>query len=689
MAHATIVYSGVRGTASSAGTLFGGKKIWFSDRVPLKHHFKTQVEANGGIVVPLEKQADILIVDHARKNPPPGSHSYTYVEKSVANGALEDLDDHIAGPPAGTVRPVGSTTMASRGGRTPFTEQDDQFLYDWVKTQEGYVGEKGNKIYEELQRANPRHTFQSWRDRWLKYVKFQNRELSRNRDLLARDEAPSTTDVPPHVSPRRTQAAAPSSKRVNEPLIVKNEFTDEEIEDLMDNYKDILKIDPDREQEAWNTWADRIPTHTALEWKHAWETKALPNLRAILKAGGKRSASRPKSKESVVVPGQSNTTIVDLEEEAEDTTPNSPEPLHRERQQHRTTRRSPSFRPSSPHWHPSSTVSKVSNGSPKSSRKPEKVTPQSPPKEAWRDQLLPELPDIDLDSHPSPKRKRNDEEEGVQSNSPQLPPSATQRRKKPRTRPFNELPLEIPSTPEADNAPLPEEEQAVDTRSRFHQPLSPLFVPEEEEPPPADNQPGPPTSPLNLKLFSDATSQPEADPEASRPTSPKAPPTRHESTEEEEDEVFETAPGGDIFETAPQNQDTETQRLFMPGETQNPDSTIPEPPSSPPLASAAKSNSGPRPLDDWIEEKVNEGVEEALVLDAAFKTSSDTALVDIVLRSVLAGKGVPGNVKGVWTDEDDAAVTGADARELKRVEDKHGKDGFNARFEYLASWYGE
>ena len=176
---AAVVYEGVPNAQGETGTLFQGQKMWFSATVPQRKWFVANVEANGGEVVPLEKQADILIVDHKRKNPPPGTHSYKYVELSIRKGLLENLHDHVVGGTSRADRPVGSIVMPPKGGRNPYTEADDQFLWDWVKPLEEAGGAiAGNSIYQQLEAANSRHTYQSWRDRWLKYVRHQKREVT-------------------------------------------------------------------------------------------------------------------------------------------------------------------------------------------------------------------------------------------------------------------------------------------------------------------------------------------------------------------------------------------------------------------------------------------------------------------------------------------------------------------------------
>ena len=106
----------------------------------------------------MEKHADIMIADHARKDAPPGSFSWTYIEKSVANGVLEDLENHRAGPAQGTIRPVGSD-RPTRGTRTHFSAADDRALAIWVtKAEARGLSTKGNSIYEQLEKSVGRFT---------------------------------------------------------------------------------------------------------------------------------------------------------------------------------------------------------------------------------------------------------------------------------------------------------------------------------------------------------------------------------------------------------------------------------------------------------------------------------------------------------------------------------------------------
>ena len=80
------------------------------------------------------------------------SYSYTYIEQSITRGVLENPDDHMAGPPAGTIRGVGSTTIRAKSMRTSFNAEDDRILVAWVQNsvRKG-AAENGNDLYKQLE----------------------------------------------------------------------------------------------------------------------------------------------------------------------------------------------------------------------------------------------------------------------------------------------------------------------------------------------------------------------------------------------------------------------------------------------------------------------------------------------------------------------------------------------------------
>lgn len=89
---------------------------------------------------------------HLRANSSTRRHSYKFIEQSIRNGILEDLEDHVVGPQAGTVRSIGSTVQPAKGSRNKFTQDDDRILWQWVQnTPQKYGGTDGNEIYKQLE----------------------------------------------------------------------------------------------------------------------------------------------------------------------------------------------------------------------------------------------------------------------------------------------------------------------------------------------------------------------------------------------------------------------------------------------------------------------------------------------------------------------------------------------------------
>ena len=177
-----IVYEGVarsRDANDDEQTLFAGQKLWFSHAIPQRKWLIENARLNGAVIVDRDADADVRLVDHAKKNNAPGTHSYRYVEQSIRNSALEDLAPHAVGASSYASRPVGSTITAPKSGRTSYTPEDDQYLWNWMMPFMDRGGAwKGNEIFKQLEATNPRHTFQSWRDRWIKYTQFQKRQVT-------------------------------------------------------------------------------------------------------------------------------------------------------------------------------------------------------------------------------------------------------------------------------------------------------------------------------------------------------------------------------------------------------------------------------------------------------------------------------------------------------------------------------
>jgi hypothetical protein len=198
---AHIVYEGVQRSRDDADgddtsdrpslthTLFRGQKLWFGHAVPQRKWLIENARQNGAIIVDLDTDADVRLVDHTRKNNVPGTTSFQYVESSIRKGTLEDLASHAVGVRNRVSRAIGSTVTAPKHGRTPFTEQDDQVLWNWLKPFMDRGGaDKGLEIFKQLEVVHPQHTYQSWHDRWRKKVQHQQRKVTQVIDPLTIDE---------------------------------------------------------------------------------------------------------------------------------------------------------------------------------------------------------------------------------------------------------------------------------------------------------------------------------------------------------------------------------------------------------------------------------------------------------------------------------------------------------------------
>ncbi|KAK8115948.1 hypothetical protein PG984_012450 [Apiospora sp. TS-2023a] len=291
---ARIVYEGAVG--GEGGTLFQGKKFWVARRVPMRKtwidHIKvyprqhllflarptlTFPQNNGGEVAPLEKNADYLIADHVRNDAPQGSYSWKWIQDSVKKGELLDLDDYLIGskPQEGQAR-VGPSAPG-KSTRTPFTDEDDRILMEWViKREREGESVQGNKIYQELAIKNPRHTFQSWRDRWLKKV-----SLKRRPDVLGDDEEPELQPAEEPIPTAGRQGTTGSSRPRPSPSLVKQEkkprtkFTAEEDEQLTAYVLEkTAKTGYDKGNKVFQEHANEVnrqfPQHTWQSYRDRW-----------------------------------------------------------------------------------------------------------------------------------------------------------------------------------------------------------------------------------------------------------------------------------------------------------------------------------------------------------------------------------------------------------------------------------
>ncbi|KLJ11366.1 hypothetical protein EMPG_13363 [Blastomyces silverae] len=567
MAGPSVVYSGVSTANDVTGGLFKDTKFWLSRTVPSRSWIIQQIQANGGKVVLLERDADVLLVDHMRGNNPPGSISFQYIEKSIQNGRLESLEDHRAGPEAGYIRPVGSTTTRPKGHRSAFTAKDDQILYDWVKPFEekgGQIG--GNKIYQQLAEKYPHHTFQSWRDRYLKKVKDRPRPVAPERGsssaTSARQADRKTRSEERHpADTSRARVPGSSSDRYER-------FTKEEKEDLLNHVKDILNIEE-----------------------------------------GKQEYKARKSK-----PDSSRRSPQANRREATATSSASTESSRRQRSES----------------HNRTTVPE--------SGKPQHFTPREEQRIDIRKrrQSAADVPSTGVESNSVKRQKRSSVKHIPQASAS---PSATS----------------IQSDKIVTSMPPPADSRRSSIREGSTRSKS-------DSPYPGNN---------------------EKSGSISRAVS---------ATNSASEERFETAPQQFQQETLESHYTTPPQLLDRRPEFNGSPTPQPTPVAGGEDAHAGNGSSSSaddqpsiEQMDEWIASKTTgrKPYTQQQVVEALACTTMDPDLADTVLETMAAGKGIPDNVRGVWTKEDDECLEASDSKGIEAVLQKHGDELFNARFEYI------
>ena len=89
-------------------------------------------------------------------------------------------------------------------------------------------------------------------------------------------------------------------------------------------------------------------------------------------------------------------------------------------------------------------------------------------------------------------------------------------------------------------------------------------------------------------------------------------------------------------------------------------------------------------IDSWIDARLARGdVELPVILEALQSTSMNPEYAEIVLEQFAAGKGIPHDMPGVWTAEDDKCLQGGDQRDIERLFKTHGEELCEARYEFL------
>ncbi|KAI1741433.1 TRF2-interacting telomeric protein/Rap1 C terminal domain-containing protein [Xylaria scruposa] len=248
-----ITYSGILATKHTAESMdvdagvFRGLKFWISARVPLRKFYTDTIQENGGTIVSKEGNADMLICNPA-KDPVPGSYSYEFIADAVREGSLDQSENYVCRALAPR-RP-----KATRNG---FTNKDDEVLMKFIIEMER-LGKSINGIiiYKEFEEKHPHHTWRSWRDRWVKKLKYTRRPPISNEERPRQQKGTS-------VAPRQGGSAAKSPSTGT-----RARFTTEEDDILLETIHQAIK-----NREAWEGYepykqlASEFPQRTYTSWR--------------------------------------------------------------------------------------------------------------------------------------------------------------------------------------------------------------------------------------------------------------------------------------------------------------------------------------------------------------------------------------------------------------------------------------
>ncbi|RDA90987.1 hypothetical protein CP533_3109 [Ophiocordyceps camponoti-saundersi (nom. inval.)] len=624
-----ITYEGVVAGAQGGGDIFQGKRFWVALRVPIRSTIINHITAsfgpyrlaegnNGGIVEKLEKNADFLIADHARNDAPTDSYSWKLIEDSVENGIMQLPDRYYNGASPGKPKPAGSGGP-TKHSRTPFTHTDDVMLAKWVLSKEDNV--QGNSIYKELEELCPQHSWQSWRNRYVKNLSNRGQECLMK---LASEELPvdiggssGTTAVPKVAAPPPASSNQEDDRASNgsesESRSIENDETESEEYNFYNNLAkfhkndDILIEHPVRDRLVdrgrlvglWNLknviCKQELPAEevdwirVAKELYHDWDgdEETCEDLRACF---DKYLANFIKDFGNADQP--------------------EPQATNSDEQQH--------------------------------------LIPRSPPSSPPR----------------TPRRKRSHDADAVE-------PSTKRRRRLPRD-------VEIPSTPEekigiSRRLPTEADEPSADEQ------LPALTVTDAERPQ-DEESPSPSQQLLSETRFSDTTHErgqktPVADEAEAKATPHRQLPRSFGGTAAVSPQGTTKTPrqnpqsvGSSSTKPSPRGQERRKQ----------PRSTV----GSGSGAGKRATSSGEQAIMEHVQHYVSLGYSERNVM-AALKSTSlrPGGAASFVMQSLKEGKGIPTNVEGAWTERDDQDLLWADevkARgssaseaEVKKANDKH------------------
>ncbi|CUS11565.1 unnamed protein product [Tuber aestivum] len=266
------------------GSLFEGTKFWLSLLVPARQSYKNLIHANGGVVVTSEKDAEICLVDHLKKEMPQNEklYSFKYIDACLKERKLVNLEDHRVVAQEKRV-PSGSLSQPKiakpgKSGRTPFTQEDDDILLRAISVPG--VKLAGNAIYYKLADEYPHHTMHSWRGRWVDHLS----KIMPNGPVLQESSEPKPEPESPPMT-RESLKAIPAKEEDDTDGDSESDselfssFTAADKKLLMNKAEEINLSD--QPMKIFKSLSREHPTHTRQEWSACFYGVILPELRKL------------------------------------------------------------------------------------------------------------------------------------------------------------------------------------------------------------------------------------------------------------------------------------------------------------------------------------------------------------------------------------------------------------------------
>ena len=266
----------------------------------------------------------------------------------------------------------------------------------------------------------------------------------------------------------------------------------------------------------------------------------------------------------------------------------------------------------------------------------------------------------------TPKRKRDSFEE-VASSSP-LKPDPPTFNKRPRYQNTDEQVIEIPSTPERGPTPMslnpPSQSDNWDQVIDLEDDDNLLGLPASQTLSEPDRSGQTITTPLDPPLTFDNDLP-----------SPREHTTQESLTAQTETIDFSIPEPDGGWDTILRSSTSSTSPSHSTGDM-------------PQANNQANLNSNTSELDAWIQTHLKQNIPPNLITQALKSTTMDPILATAILDDLVAGKGIPSDVPGVWAGQDDEDLGADDGRRVKRVLEKHGAKNFNERWSFLEEWGG-